>query len=88
MENPEDLGDITKNSWAINRKLGQDDVHYYKINVPATPKENAKRIERFKLGMYVPPGPREAEFTYFVAIWGFDADTKCIASKKRWGRRL
>ena len=89
VDNPEDLGDVTLNSWAINRKLGAEDVHYYKIDVPATPKDGNDK-QRFKLGMYVPPGPIEKDFTYYVAVWGFDANTKCLSKQKNgaWGRRL
>jgi len=38
VDNPEDLGDITLNSWAVNKVIKPDEVHYFKIKVPKTPK--------------------------------------------------
>jgi len=40
------------------------------------------------MGLYVPPGEKEADFTFFTAIWGMPSDTKCTRWADGWGRRL
>jgi len=40
------------------------------------------------MGLFVPPGEKEADFTFFAAIWGMPSDTKCTRWPDGWGRRL
>lgn len=86
-ENPIELGDITENSWAIATKIEPNEVHYYKFNIVDTTNGDPKN-EQLWMGLYVPPGENEADFTYFTAIWGMPSDTKCTRWADGWGRRL
>ena len=93
-EFPEDLGDITKNSWAVSKRISPEEVHYFKINVPKTPKKKAGESEknhekkRFMMTLTVPPGKPEENFTFYMAAWGFEKNTKCSTWPDGWGRRL
>jgi len=40
------------------------------------------------INLHVPPGPREEEFTFFMAVWGFNSNHTCRTWPGGWGRRL
>ena len=73
-ENPIDLGDITENSWAVATKIAPNEVHYYKFNIVDTTNGDPES-EKLWMGLFVPPGEREKDFTFFTAIWGMPSDT-------------
>jgi len=37
------------------------------------------------VGLYVPPGTIEEEFTWYVAFWGMPNDSKCERWEGEWG---
>jgi len=83
-----DLGDITENSWAVATSIGPNDVHYYKMNIKSITDSKKRENDKFWMGLYVPYGEKEKDFTYFVAFYGMPADSKCERWAKGWGRRL
>ena len=86
-EEPLDLGDITKNSWAIAGTLSPGEVQHYKFTVESATTAASTSVERFFMGLYV-PGQGEDGFRYYVAIFGLHADTVCERWGDGWGRRL
>ena len=34
-------------------------------------------VEKFWVGLYVPPGEEEADFTWYAAFWGMPTDSDC-----------
>ena len=90
---PVDLGDLTENSWALATSIGPEEVHYYKFR--AEDLTNGKPAdEKFYIGLYVPPGVNEQDFTYYAAIWGMSEELNCKSNnhnkkvKKEGTRRL
>ena len=83
-----ELGDITENSWAVATKISADDVHYYKFNIKSLTDAKRRDNDNFWMGLYVPHGELEKDFTYFVAFYGMPADSSCKRWADGWGRRL
>lgn len=81
---PLDLGDITKNSWALTGTLSPGEVQHYKFTIAdATPTTST---DRFYMGLYV-PGAGEDDFRFYVAIFGLGSETECERWGDGWGRR-
>lgn len=88
-ENPQDLGDVTKNSWALTGIMKPNEIYHYKFTIPeeGTPKDaSSNDPRRFYLGYYV-PGAGEPDFTFYVAVFGMGNDTECELWGDGWGRR-
>ena len=82
-QDPLDLGDITKNSWALSGTLSPGEVQHFKFTIDGTVTGSKGR---FHMGLYV-PGEGE-DFRFYVAIFGLNADTECERWGDGWGRRL
>ena len=76
------MGDLTENSWALATSIGPEEVHYYKFRADDVTNGNPKD-EKFYIGLDVPPGPKEQDFSYFVAIWGMSEEINCKSSSKK-----
>ena len=83
-----DLGDITANSWAVATSIAANEVHYYKFNIKSLTYGKKPKDDYFMMGLYVPYGDEEKDFTYFAAFYGLPADSKCERWADGWGRRL
>jgi len=83
-----DLGDITANSWAVGTSIAANEVHYYKFNIKSLTDGKRPKDDKFWMGLYVPYGEEEKDFTYFAAFYGLPADSKCERWADGWGRRL
>lgn len=90
MNEPTDLGDITKNSWALTGELKPKEVRYYKFTIDGPTPADQVGVEgakhRFYTGLYV-PGAGEPGFTFYVAVFGLSNATECERWGDGWGRR-
>lgn len=85
-ENPHDLGDITKNSWALTNTLSPGEVQHYKFTIDGPTTSTSNEKERFYMGLYV-PWNGEPDFRFYVAVFGLHANTVCDRWGDGWGRR-
>ena len=85
-EEPLDLGDITKNSWALSGYLSPGEVQHYKFTIDKATTAASPNTERFYMGLYV-PGAGVPGFRYYVAIFGLGENLECDRWGDGWGRR-
>ena len=80
-DKPVDLGDLTEQSWSVATKIGPDEAHYYKFHVESLTNGDPKD-EKFHIELDVPPGLKEQNFTFYLAIWGMSEQINCKSNSK------
>ena len=85
-DKPQDLGDVTKNSWAVTGTLEPRQVYHFKFEIDGPTKSDSPNTHKFYLGYYV-PGVGQPGFKYYLTVFGMPSTTDCLRWGDGWGRR-